>query len=81
MLCFCAIEGVQDRFRIRYRDLKDAVVPFDGVPFIIKSRYERDCMFGKDKHRATKDRLLAARHEQAQVLNSNNSAEFYISWR
>ena len=35
-------------------DIDDAVVPYDGVPFLILVQYELACMFGKDPNTARK---------------------------
>lgn len=49
--------------RVRFNDLGDKIVPYDGVPFIILARYERDCAFGKDKHRGEKIKKKAQERE------------------
>ena len=53
--------------RIRFADIRDAVVPNDGVPFAILSVYERTCLFGKDQHRGSKKRQQEAHEKQMQV--------------
>lgn len=43
---------ISEKSRVRFEDVGNpGVVPCDGTPFIILARYERHCLFGKDKHR------------------------------
>lgn len=39
---------------MRFSDLGEEVVPYDGTPFIITGRKVNSCIFGKDKHVADK---------------------------
>jgi hypothetical protein len=48
-----------------YKDVKEHVIPNDGVPFITASRSQMTCMFGRDKHAQRKKR---AQEEQEKFL-------------
>ncbi|XP_033627928.1 calcium-responsive transcription factor-like [Asterias rubens] len=60
------VSQLKGTFRVRYSDIGDAVVPYDGVPFIILARHERWCMFGKDQHIAQKEKKLQAQENEKQ---------------
>ena len=43
---------INEKARVRFNDIGDAcIVPYDGTPFIILAIYERNCIYGKDKHK------------------------------
>ena len=46
---------INEKARVRFNDVGEAcIVPYDGTPFIILARYERNCIYGKDKHKKKK---------------------------
>ena len=48
---------INEKARVRCNDVGEAcIVPYDGTPFIILARYERNCIYGKDKHKKKKRR-------------------------
>ena len=65
---------------MRYSDIGDAVVPYDGVPFIILARHERWCMFGKDQHIAQKEKKLQAQENEKQARLICFNPLFFLSF-
>ncbi|CAC5397762.1 unnamed protein product [Mytilus coruscus] len=54
VLNFGENDKIPEKYRIRFSDLGEEVVPYDGTPFIITGRKVNSCIFGKDKHVADK---------------------------
>ncbi|CAC5408854.1 unnamed protein product [Mytilus coruscus] len=54
VLNFGKNEKIPERYRLRFSDLGEEVVPYDETPFIITGRKVNSCIFGKDKHVADK---------------------------
>ncbi|XP_063441922.1 uncharacterized protein LOC134722242 [Mytilus trossulus] len=54
VLNFGKNDKIPEKYRIRFSDLGEEVVPYDGTPFIITGRKVNSCIFGKDKHVADK---------------------------
>ncbi|XP_038068031.1 uncharacterized protein LOC119737634 [Patiria miniata] len=59
--------------RIRFADVKEHVVPNDGVPFITASRSQMTCMFGRDKHAKRRKR---AQEEREKCLKKKEDHPF-----
>ena len=58
---------VPEKFLIRFEDIEQRVIPYDGSPFIILSKYERYCMFGIDKNKIIKEREEEQRNNDLKV--------------
>ncbi|CAC5406075.1 unnamed protein product [Mytilus coruscus] len=54
VLNFGENDKIPEKYRIRFSDLGEEVVQYDGTPFIITGRKVNSCIFGKDKHVADK---------------------------
>ena len=66
-------------FRVRFSDIGETI-PYDGVPFMVLSLYERCCLFGLDKHSAEKKRKDEIRERELKVcLLTLNYGCLYLS--
>ncbi|XP_061186890.1 uncharacterized protein LOC133195018 [Saccostrea echinata] len=62
-----------DKFRLRFTDLGEhETIKYTGMPFIIVSKYERHCLFGKDKNKKKKERYQNSR---SQALSAKQDTE------
>lgn len=53
-----------DKFRLRFTDIgNNGTIKYTGMPFIIVSKYERHCLFGKEKNKKKKERYQNSRSQ------------------
>ncbi|XP_072164052.1 uncharacterized protein [Diadema setosum] len=58
--------------KIRFKDIRDAVIPYDGVPFLVCGQYTRNCRFGRDRHKARKQREREREEERLRKSDNPN---------
>ena len=63
---YLLISDIRPESKVWFSD-KRGVVPNLGLPFVIISRLEHDCIFGRDKHKSEKLKKQATREAQLQV--------------
>ncbi|XP_033729930.1 uncharacterized protein LOC117319203 [Pecten maximus] len=65
-------EGIPKKSRVRFYDVGNDVVPYNGMPFIICSKYERNCVYGVDKHKRATEKQKILNEDELKVKFSFN---------
>ncbi|XP_030849947.1 uncharacterized protein LOC100889690 [Strongylocentrotus purpuratus] len=60
--------------KVRFQDIRDSVIPEDGVPFLTERTISYACMFGRDKNAARKKR---GEEERAKHLSGDHPTKKY----
>ena len=68
---FASIVDDPKKSRIRFQDIRNEVIPYSGLPFIICARYERECVYGIDKHKRAKDRYKRKAEEELKLAKEH----------
>lgn len=66
---------IPEKFIIRFNDVGDSI-DSEGLPFIILSKYEKNCVLGKDKRKLDKRKKEKKRDEELKVYKHKNSLFF-----
>lgn len=66
---------IPEKFIIRFNDVGDSI-DSEGLPFIILSKYEKNCVFGKDKRKLDKRKKEKKQDEELKVYKHKNSLFF-----